>query len=274
MSEKPALIIPDEPQTYGEARIARLPAQHPTPVVVSESGAMLAVIERAARDPSVDPGKMERLFAMRKDLEQEAARKAFNAAVAAAKSSIGPIIKNKRVGYESKRTGDRTDYRYEDFAAVARAVDGPLSENGLSYRFRTAQDGASVIVTCILAHSDGHSEETTLRGAVDTSGQKNAIQGIGSAVTYLQRYTLKAALGLSASEADNDGAGTSAADDRTLSEEQLAEVEQMIADRGIDRQKLLEYLKIESLESVLASRFEDLKGVIKRGRGNKDQNNG
>ena len=40
-------------------------------------------------------------------------------------------------------------------------------------------------------------------GGADQSGSKNGFQAIGSAVTYLQRYTLKAALGLSA-EVDDD----------------------------------------------------------------------
>ena len=40
-------------------------------------------------------------------------------------------------------------------------------------------------------------------GGADQSGNKNGFQAIGSAVTYLQRYTLKSALGLSA-EVDDD----------------------------------------------------------------------
>ncbi|MEP5450516.1 ERF family protein, partial [Roseibium sp.] len=60
-----------------------------------------------------------------------------------------------------------------------------------------------VKVTCIIQHRAGHVEETTLMGGADQSGNKNGFQAIGSAVTYLQRYTLKAALGLSA-EVDDD----------------------------------------------------------------------
>jgi hypothetical protein len=41
------------------------------------------------------------------------------------------------------------------------------------------------------------------------SGSKNAIQAIGSAVTYLQRYTLLSATGLAAKNGDNDGADAS-----------------------------------------------------------------
>ena len=53
-------------------------------------------------------------------------------------------------------------------------------------------------MTCVLSHRDGHFEETTLTAGRDDSGKKNAIQQVGSTITYLQRYTLKAALGLAA----------------------------------------------------------------------------
>ena len=58
-------------------------------------------------------------------------------------------------------------------------------------------------VTCRITHRDGHYEETSLFGPVDGSGNKNPIQAIGSAVTYLQRYTLKAAVGIAASQDDD-----------------------------------------------------------------------
>jgi hypothetical protein len=51
----------------------------------------------------------------------------------------------------------------------------------------------------------GHHEETTLSSSPDDSGGKNSIQAIGSAVTYLQRYTLLALTGLATREQDNDG---------------------------------------------------------------------
>lgn len=62
-----------------------------------------------------------------------------------------------------------------------------------------------VTVTCIISHRDGHFEENTLSAGRDESGNKNSIQAVGSTLTYLQRMTLKASLGLAASD-DDDGA--------------------------------------------------------------------
>jgi hypothetical protein len=147
---------------------------------------------------------MEKLMALQERAEANQARRAFDAAIAAAKADITVIPKSRQVDFTSNK--GRTRYRYEDLADIARAVDKPLAENGLSYRFRTACTPADLAVTCIVSHRDGHSEENTLIGAHDASGNKNSIQAIGSVMTYLQRYTLKAALGLAASD-DNDGQG-------------------------------------------------------------------
>jgi len=124
-------------------------------------------------------------------------------AIAAAKLEIPTINKNKRVDFKSAK--GHTQYSYEDLAEIAEALSKPLGNHGLSYRFRTASSAPDhIAVTCIISHRDGYSEETTLSGSPDASGNKNSIQAIGSAITYLQRYTLKAALGLAASN-DDDG---------------------------------------------------------------------
>lgn len=143
--------------------------------------------------------------ALMKEMDAFAARKAFDNAMAEAKAKIPVIRKNRRVGFDHKTGGDRTEYNHETLGEIARTVDPILSEFGLSYRYRVSSDiNAPVSVTCILSHRDGHSEETTLTAGRDDSGKKNAIQQMGSTVTYLQRYTLKAALGLAAA-ADDDG---------------------------------------------------------------------
>ncbi|BAQ67240.1 hypothetical protein NHU_04096 [Rhodovulum sulfidophilum] len=156
---------------------------------------------------------VERLIALHERWESGRARKAFDAAISAARAEIKPIVKGSTVDYASKKSGDRTNYSYETLDAIAREVDPILAQHGLSYRFRSQQsDRGGLAVTCIVAHCDGYSEETTLSGPPDQSGNKNAYQAIGSAATYLQRYTLKLALGLSAAKDDDaQGAGAQGA---------------------------------------------------------------
>lgn len=150
---------------------------------------------------------LERLMALQERWQANQAKQAFDAAMAAIRSDLPTIIKDREVDYTTAR--GRTHYRYEDLHGVTEALSPVLSKHGLSFRWRTATpNGALVSVTCVVSHSAGHSEETTLSAAPDESGVKNSIQAIGSAVTYLQRYTLKAALGIAAGIDDDAQSAT------------------------------------------------------------------
>jgi len=139
-----------------------------------------------------------------KDLDAFASRKAFNNALADAKVKLPILKKNRLVDFEN-RSGDRTTYRHEDLAEVVRTVVPILSEFGLTHRYRLRnKPGEPISVTCILSHRDGYFEENELSAGADQSGGKNAIQAVKSTVTYLERITLIASLGLAAAE-DDDG---------------------------------------------------------------------
>lgn len=146
---------------------------------------------------------LTKLMDLQERWEKNQARKAFDAAFADAKAEMPVIFKNRTVDFTSQK--GRTNYRYEDLAEVVRVVTPILARHGLTHRFRTtAPPNEPVTVTCVISHRDGYYEENSLPGPRDDSGNKNAHQAIGSALTYLQRMTLKAALGLAASE-DDDG---------------------------------------------------------------------
>ena len=103
-----------------------------------------------------------------------------------------------------------THYSHATLDEVSGKITTALSAVGISHKWAVEQADGQISVSCILTHSQGHSEATTLRAGADTSGSKNAIQAIVSAVTYLQRYTLLAATGLAVAGSDNDGKGAEA----------------------------------------------------------------
>lgn len=173
--------------------------------VLDRSITPLDLLQRAVQaNTNVDV--MEKLLGLQERWERNEARRAFDAAIAKAKSEIPVIRKGNQVDFTTSR--GRTNYSYEDLATIAQTIDPILGKYGLSYRWRPNSDSKSVTVTCILSHSAGHFEENTLYAPHDATGNKNAIQAVGSAVTYLQRYTLKAALGLAAA-ADDDARSVS-----------------------------------------------------------------
>ncbi|WP_205967530.1 ERF family protein [Aquisalinus luteolus] len=178
-------------------QVIDIPRRDNSPAVVTP----MELISRAMEN-GAGMEQLEKLMELQERWEKGQARKSFDAAMAAARSEIKPIMKGREVDFTTAK--GRTHYKYEDIALIAEQVDPILAEHGLSYRWRTDVSSGNINVTCIVAHRDGYSEETTLPGQPDNSGNKNNIQAMGSTVTYLQRYTLKAALGLAAAP-DTDG---------------------------------------------------------------------
>ena len=152
-----------------------------------------------------NPDTLEKLLALQERWEANQARKAFDAAMADLRNNMPEILKTSTVDYT--HNGKRTNYKHEDPAQITTALSPVMADVGLSFRWRTDSSAKNDIkVTCVIAHRDGHSEETSLNAAPDTGAGKNNIQSMGSTVTYLQRYTLKAAIGIAAGH-DDDGAG-------------------------------------------------------------------
>lgn len=231
--------------------VERLPASYPAPATITP----MTMIDRALAT-NATPETLERLLALQERWEANQARKAFDEAMAGAKAEIPVILKNRVVDFTGK-TGIRTHYRHEDLGEIARTVDPVLAKHGLSYRFRTQSPiGEPVTVTCIVSHRDGHSEENTLVGPRDDSGNKNPIQSVGSTITFLQRYTLKAALGLAAAEDDDGQKSDAKVEDGPISDEQVKAIRTLADEVGADLERFCTYFKIEAVPDLPRSQFE------------------
>lgn len=199
------------------------------------------MLNRAVQS-GADIDMIEKLMNLQERWEIGQARKMFDAAVAKAKTEI-PVIARNATGHNAKK--------YADFAAIAGVVDPILGRHGLSYRFRTIQTDKAITVTCVL-FGHGHSEENTLTGPPDNSGNKSAIHSIGSTLTYLQRYSLVQALGLAAS---NDDDGKLASNGESIT---LEQVEQLIAiadEVGADKEAFCRYFRVDGFADISTKDF-------------------
>lgn len=164
-----------------------------------------------------DVGQLEKLMDLQERWEKNKARKMFLEAVSTFQSKCPPLKKKKTVDFEN-RTGGRTKYKYVPLGEITEAIKGLLHELGLSYRWEfdtktvevPSKDGSKsnkteITCHCIISHLAGHSEKTSMNALQDDSGGKNLIQQSGSTMTYLQRYTLIGALGITTADEDNDG---------------------------------------------------------------------
>ena len=175
------------------------------PISVRAADPMLSLIERMAFDPTVDAGKLDTLLKMKERLDAQSARKEFNAAFSAFKSSAVEIIKNTLV-----KDGPLKGKKHANLFDVVNAVTPKLSAHDLSIRWNLSKDEKDWLeVTCILSHVAGHSESVSMGAGPDTGPGRNAIQARGSTKTYLERYTATAILGLASKDQDDDGRASS-----------------------------------------------------------------
>lgn len=86
--EQVPAALPPVPQPAPEMLAAQPQPQAPVPL--SQSDALLAMIERAGRDQTVDINKMERLFEMHKEAEAQRAKKATARPAVAAATARSP----------------------------------------------------------------------------------------------------------------------------------------------------------------------------------------
>lgn len=176
-------------------------AQKPAQRAMTTVTATPADLVRHAMDSGADLDRLERLMNLQIQWEEREAKKSYNIAFAAFKSEAIVIIKNKTV-----QQGPLTGGKYAELFAVVNAVTPALSRHGLSTSWRLTRDEKDLIeVTCTLKHVAGGSESVSMSGPPDIGGAKSALQARASTITFLERYTLKAALGVAEQGDDTDG---------------------------------------------------------------------
>lgn len=220
------------------------------------------LIRLAITTGGVDLEKMEKLMVLQERWEATEAKKEYQRAMTQFKANPPKIEKDSQVAFKDVK------YKYANLANVCEKIGAELSKYGLSASWTTQQNG-SVSVTCRITHVKGHSEETTLSAPADTTGSKNAIQAIGSTVSYLERYTLLALTGLATYEQDTDERPAEGPVEY-ITDEQKGMILDMITATESDLPKFLKYLKVESLETMPASVYNkaimalDTKAKVKK----------
>lgn len=223
----------------------------PREVVAADPPSSPLQMIQAALEAGRDLATIEKLMDLSDRWEAKQAEKAYTAAITEFKRNPPTIMKDKHVLFTTSK--GTTEYDHATLGAVCDAAIKGLAAVGISHRWETEQTADGwIVVTCVLTHELGHSERTTLRARPDDSGGKNSIQSIGSAVTYLSRYTLLGATGLATNDQDNDGRG---AGPETITAEQVADLEALATEVGANLDGFRKYLRVERLADLPASKY-------------------
>lgn len=230
----------------------RRPIEGGSAPVETLAGGILAIIDRASRDPSVDVDKLERLLAMQERVLARDAEQAFNEALLAAQDEIRPIVKN--------RQNPETHSKYVDLMALADGLDPIMRAHGFSQSFGTTDCPipAHYRVTCDMSHTGGHTRHYQADVPVDNTGPKGGqnktlTHGFGSALSYGRRY-LKL---LIADVPTIDDDGNRASGRLTLDDAQVAAIHNMANASGADMIRFCRFFKINAVPDLPQSRFAE-----------------
>ncbi len=219
--------------------------------------ALIAVIERAARDPSIDIDKMERLLAMQEKIFAKQAETAFNDAMALCQAEMPQIAPQSQ--------NDQTNSLYAALEAIDRGARPVYTRHGFGLSFGTIDCPLPNFFrqTCLVTHRAGHSRLYQADLPIDMTGikgnqNKTGIQGFGSTMSYGQRYMTKLVFNIVVGGEDNDGNGP------TLGPGQLEEIRKRLKEVGTNEAQFCEYWHIKSLDTMPVFNFPVIMDMLER----------
>jgi hypothetical protein len=216
---------------------------------------------KAMAAPGMDLEKLEKFMLLQEKWEANQARKAYTQAMSDFKKNPPEIEKDRHVSF--KTTSGQTEYNHASLGNVTEKINSALGEHGLSAAWTTEQAEKGVTVTCKITHVLGHFETTSLTAANDQSGGKNAIQALGSTISYLQRYSLLSLTGLATREMDDDGAATV----EFIDDKQLGTILDFINEKKIDQAKFLTFMGVESTTKIIVKDYDKAIQALKLAKG-------
>ncbi len=217
--------------------------------VVAKEPSIMGLLADAVKDPEFDANKLEQLIMLKERVDATEAKKAFIDAMAEFNADPPKLVKNS-AGNNSKFA------RLDNSIQLIRPA---LLRVGITPSWETEQlENGHVMVTCILSHRLGHERKSSLSGAAEDSGSKNATQGIGSTVSYFRRYTLEAVCGLVAEGEDTDGN----VPDKIIDADKLSILRKKADETEGDVPGLCKYFKISSLAELTESNYYRAIGML------------
>lgn len=217
------------------------------------------LMQTMVTNKDIDPAKMQGVLDVMERMMNKEAETEFNRDYMAVKSKIPRIIKDGQVEYEKGGVKEKT-FKFASYEAIDRAITKIEKEYGFARSFTTdPKEGGGVIVTCTLRHAKGHSITSSIPVALDSSGGKNNIQGMGSSYSYGKRYTTCMVWDIVTVNEDDDGDGAH----ERITTEQAERLKAAVDFAGASLTGFLAYLGADSIEDIKARDFNKANMALK-----------
>ena len=183
--------------TAAVREMALTPKDEPTTSVAPLPEPTILMFERLALSSDVDVDKLQRLIDMQTSILDRNAKAAFDSAFADMQAEI-PVIA------ERSKTDKGTYAPLEDIIETIRPI---LQRHGFALSHQTEWPAPGVVkIVGILTHRQGHEKRSEFITPPDGLTGRNAIQALGSAMTYGRRYTTADLLNIVSRKGEDDDA--------------------------------------------------------------------
>ena len=185
-----------------------------------------------------DPAQIEKMMDLQERWERNRAAEEFADALAEFQSMCPSIHKGRSGAHGAKFAG------FDDIMAAIRPV---LARCRLSVSFDTeSTDGKSISCTCIVKRGI-HEHRTKFTCPVATDLKANASQQYGSALSYVKRYAMCAALNIVVTDEDTDAGDLGG---EPITQEQVKQLHDLLVQTESDTALFLEWAKVEQLADI------------------------
>ena len=238
-----------------------------TPHVPSKLAAAptIEMMMQSALDAGRTPDELKELFALYERMQDRQAEQAFNVALAKFQSECPPVKRrSENAQFMVSVNGQQRPRRYASLDDIAAAIRGPLANNGLSYTWGDSEEKDGKLRTpCLLSHVAGHTRSVSVAFPTESKAGASAQQKCGAVMSYAQRYSLIAALGLTSCDDDVDGADASDPVD-PITEEQAIQISELIESKGSDPARFKDYYGIKKFGELPGNKFDEAVALLQR----------
>ena len=160
--------------------------------------------------------------------------------------------------FADKATGKSGAYATLD--DIRDAVKNTLTANGISYTQHPYSINGEVGVETMLIHSSGQ----WMRSRFGVPSAKHDPQAYGSLLTYVRKFALAAAAGVSTQEDTDADEVSHEPPSPTISVEQVAKIQNLLAAKKIDEKRILKWKNIENLTQLRVTDFDAACEIIEK----------
>lgn len=216
-------------------------------------------ILQLAVERGADADSLEKIASLIERRERWDAERAFNEAMCACQAELPAVVKDA----ENRQTRSM----YAKLEAIGRAIDPIIHRHGFSQSFGTDDSPVAgmIRIVCDLRHVGGHCQRYKLDLPPDDKGMQGAVNktlvhGIGSTLSYGERYLTCMMFKVRLADQDTDGNRPL----ERISDAELRALEQLLMDSNSDVAAFCRAYKIDRVADLSTTQLAHARAAILR----------